>query len=159
VVLLAALLAGLTFLPEYRDTVLRIFFVAAGALLLVGLLGELQARYPTRRSAYEQAVRRRPRPPERPSDLTQIEREVALAGTSAGDVHIRLRPRVRAIAAHRLSARRGIDLETEPGAAAAVLSPAVWELVRPDRESPSDRFAPGIDALQLRAVLDGLESI
>jgi hypothetical protein len=40
-----------------------------------------------------------------------------------------------------------------------VLSPAVWEHVRPDRESPSDRFAPGIDARQLRAVLDGLESI
>jgi hypothetical protein len=159
VVLLAALLAALAFLPEYRGTALRIYLVAAGGLVLVGLLGELRARHPVRKSAYEQAARRRPRPPERPSDLTQIEREVALAGTSAGDVHLRLRPRLRAIAAHRLSARRGIDLDTEPGAAEALLSPAVWELVRPDREPPRDRFSPGIDARQLRAVLDGLDTI
>lgn len=157
--LLAALLAVLTFQPEHRGTALRIYFVAAGALLLFGLLAELRARHPTRRSSYEQALRRRPQPPERPTDLTRIEREVTLAGTSAGDVHIRLRPRVRAIAAHRLSARRGIDLESEPGAAQAALAPAVWELIRPDREPPPDRFAKGITNGHLRAVLDGLDSI
>ncbi len=157
--LVTTLLAALAFLPEYRGTALRLWVLAAGTLILGGLLGALRARHPTRPSAFDQALRRRPRGPERPGDLARIEREVALAATSAGDVHFRLRPRVRAVAAHRLSARRGIDLDAEPGAARAALAPAVWELVRPDRAEPSDRFAPGIGRDQLRAVVDGLDTI
>ena len=32
-----------------------------------------------------------------------------------------------------------------------------WELLRPDREPPADRFAPGISRAELRALVDDLE--
>ena len=78
---------------------------------------------------------------------------------NAYDLHYRLRPRIRAIVTSRLADRRGIDLERQPEAAQAAVEPAVWELVRPDRQPPRDRHGPGLGLPRLREVMEGLDHI
>jgi len=104
-------------------------------------------------------ARRRPWRADRVRQLEELEHAVDFSLTTAFDVHYRLRPHLVRIAAHRLSARRGIHLESEPQAAQRVLAPATWELVRPDREPPGDRNAPGVDVETLRAVMQNLEDV
>ena len=103
--------------------------------------------------------RRRPWRPDRVRQLEELEHAVDFSLTTAFDVHYRLRPHLVRIASHRLAARRGIQLETDLEAARRVLGDAAWELVRPDREPPGDRNAPGIDLPALRAVVLGLEAV
>jgi hypothetical protein len=83
---------------------------------------------------------------------------VSNATTDAGDLHLRLRPILREIAADGLR-HRGVDLDAEPQAAQTLLAPETWELVRPDRPRPPDAFAPGLRPAQLDAVLDDLEGL
>lgn len=104
------------------------------------------------------SVRRRPRP-ERPRSLEELEHAVDFSRSTAFDVHYRLRPHLARIAAHRLAGRRGIDLERQPEAAASALGPVAWDLVRPGREAPLDRNAPGLNMTQIRAALDALEAV
>jgi hypothetical protein len=104
-------------------------------------------------------ARRRPWRTDRVRQLEELEHAVDFSLTTAFDVHYRLRPHLVRIASHRLSARRGIHLESDPAGAQRVLDPAAWELVRPDREPPGDRNAAGIDVVTLRAVLQGLEDV
>lgn len=104
-------------------------------------------------------ARQRPSRPERVRQLEELEHAVDFSLTTAFDVHYRLRPHLVRIAAHRLAVRRGIQLDAEPQAARAVLGDAAWAVVRPDRQAPDNRNAPGIDLGSLRAVIGGLESI
>jgi hypothetical protein len=99
-------------------------------------------------------------PPARAStgDLERLDRAVSTATTHAGDLHFRLRPILREIAAEGLR-RRGVELDAQPEAAQALLAPQTWELVRPARPRPADAFAPGLPAAQLDAVLDDLEAL
>jgi hypothetical protein len=91
-------------------------------------------------------------------DLARLDRIVSIATTDAGDLHLRLRPILREIAADGLR-HRGVDLDADPEAARALLAPDTWELVRPDRPRPTDAFAPGLRPAQLDAVLDDLEGL
>jgi hypothetical protein len=91
-------------------------------------------------------------------DLARLDRIVSAATTDAGDLHLRLRPILREIAADGLR-RRGVDLDANPEVAQALLAPDTWELVRPDRPRPDDAFAPGLRPAQLDAVLDDLEGL
>jgi hypothetical protein len=102
---------------------------------------------------------RRRRASARPRELAKLEREVVLGTATAFDVHMRLRPLLREIAAHRLASRRGLDLDTGSGAVRAALGEDVWRLVRPGVEPPDDRFAPGLPLPALRTALDTLERI
>ena len=79
-----------------------------------------------------------------------------MAVSSAFDVHYRLRPALVELAAGLLSSRRGIELETDPARARAVLGDDVWELVRPDRPQPTERDAAGIDPASLDRVVEAL---
>jgi hypothetical protein len=130
-----------------------------GALLMVWLVqATRRASGADRPSRYERALRRPPaRLPSRPVELERAERVVVLAAATAFDVHLRLRPRLRAIAEHRLASRRGLDLASPE--ARRLLGEDVWELVRPDRPPPDDRFAPGLPLAGQRAALDRLEKI
>jgi hypothetical protein len=76
-----------------------------------------------------------------------------------GEVHARLRPLVEDVAAARLAGSHGVDLETMPERARALVGPRTWELVRPDREPPADRFARTWSPRDLHALLDELEAI
>ena len=91
-------------------------------------------------------------------DRERLERVVSTATAHAGDLHVRLRPILREIAADGLR-RRGIELDAQPQAAQRLLAPGTWELVRPDRPRPDDAFAPGLAPKRLDAVLDDLEAL
>ena len=84
---------------------------------------------------------------------------VSMAVSSAEDEFVRLRPLVRDIARQRLADHTGVRLETAPDAAAALVGPEVWELLRPDRQRPADQHARGIQPARLRAVVEALERI
>lgn len=141
--------------------------VLDGYALFLGALAMLWLVDRTRRasgadvpSAYDRAVtaRRRLRP-SRPATLERVEREVVLSSASAFDLHVRLRPRLRAIAEHRLATHRGVELEAASHEARDLLGPDLWELVRPDRPVPRDRLAPGLPVGRQRELLDRLETI
>ncbi len=83
---------------------------------------------------------------------------VSAATSHAGDLHLRLRPILREIAADGLR-RRGVELDAQPQAAQQLLAPDTWELVRPDRPRPGDAFARGLAPARLDAVLDDLEAL
>jgi hypothetical protein len=97
-------------------------------------------------------------PIEEPVDLARIGRAVASGTASAGDLHLRLRPILREVAMDGLR-RHGVELDADPARAQQLLSPATWELVRPDRPAPADAFARGLPAAQLDIVLDDLEAL
>ena len=124
--------------------------LAAGAVVAVALLP------PVPRA--ERRRRRKPAEPPRPKGLRAMERQVGMAGGSAGDLHERLCPLLRDIARDRL-ATAGIDLDRDPEAAALAVGPETWELVRGDRPPPDDRHAAGAGLADVRAAVDRLEQI
>ena len=156
---LFVLLAVLALVPGERDIAVQAYVLFLGAIMLLWLLGAAGRANPNVQSAFEQASRPREQPSERLPELVRLERETALALANAFDLHARLRPQLREIAAHRLATRRGIDLDRDPGAARAVLPGVLWEVVRPDRDVPRDRFAPGLTHEQLREAVEALERI
>jgi hypothetical protein len=91
-------------------------------------------------------------------DRERLDRVVSTATTHAGDLHLRLRPILREIAADGLR-RRGVELDAQPQAARELLAPETWEVVRPDRPRPDDAFARGLAPAHLDAVLDDLEAL
>ncbi len=128
------------------------------ALALGVALGRLRRELPRRPSAFAAAFERREPTRARPSSLARVEREVTLATGTAFDVHFRLRPLLRDLAAG-LVLRRGVDLERSPDRARELLGPDVWALVRPDVEPPDDRSAPGVPIAAIERALDDLEAL
>jgi hypothetical protein len=126
---------------------LEILTLAVGAALMVRLLPRATARVrPASRAL----------PTQRPEDLQRIQRLVWVGQSSAAEVHLRLAPLLREIAAARLE-RRGISLDREPDAARLALGDELWELTRPNRPRPKDPRGPGIPLEQLEALTDRLE--
>ena len=138
--------------PQWRDIVIRSYVFVVGALLMlvfVSAAGDVLPR--RRRSAFARALAGADRPPTKVSDLERVEREVTLAVGSAHDLHTRLLPHLREIADARLErAGRRASPETLG---------RWWELLRPDREPPAERFAPGIKLEDLRSCVADLEKI
>jgi hypothetical protein len=123
--------------------------VAAGALrALVQTLPPLRRAAPASRSSLGEGT----------GDREHIDRVVSAATSHAGELHLRLRPILREIAANGLR-RRGVDLDADPQAAQELLAPETWEIVRPDRPRPDDAFARGVAPGRLNAVLDDLEGL
>jgi hypothetical protein len=148
------------FVDVPRTRVLDGYVLFLGSLLLLGLVRATRLAGETgERSVYELALRRRERPPARPPELAKLEREVSLATGTSFDVHYRLRPVLREVAAHRLSTRRGLALDGGSPEVPALLGPELWELVRPDREPPADRFARGLPLGRIELVVRRLETI
>lgn len=94
--------------------------------------------------------------PDRPDQLTSLERLVVSAGTSPLHAHAYLRPVLIEIASRRLAARgHALDRMPEP-LARDLLGDRLWELVRPDRPFPVDRQGPGVSPGDLRKMLEVL---
>jgi hypothetical protein len=95
----------------------------------------------------------------RPVQLERVDRDIVLGAVT--DVWARhgLFPRLRTVAAARLSARRGIDLARNPQAARDVLGEDMWELLHPDRPEAADRYAQSVTLEEVDAMLDRLESL
>jgi hypothetical protein len=130
--------------------------IAVAAVLAYGLL-LLRRALPAAPSALDAALAVRPRA-EKVESLDRAENLVAVAVSSAGDTHWRLRPVLRDVAAAALHGR-GIDLDGDPDAARAMLGDEAWEVVRPDRPKPDDAFGPGIAPDALERVLAVLEEL
>lgn len=116
------------------------------------------------RRAYPRAQRLRPHVGQRaksrpPPSLARIEQEVALGVAGAFDLHFRLVPRIRVLAADLLASRRRVSVDTAPDTARGILGPETWDLVRAERPSPEDRLARGIPIPELRRVVESLEKI
>ncbi len=129
-------------------------------LAALGMLGVALAVWLARVPSARRPRQRRPAKPRRtlPGDLGAIAELVAGGRSSGADVHRRVRPLMREIAAARL-ARRGIGLDRDPEPARALLGDELWELVRVDRAPPVTRDAPGMTLAQLAALTDRLEAI
>lgn len=161
-----ALLATLALLPVAIFAPGRLGAALLAYLLLllalaVWLLTHLVATaYPQAGDqAFRAALQRSPPRVLLPESLHQLERQLTYARMSSVDLHYRLRPLLRAIAAQRLAARRNISLDEQPERAEALLPPAAWELLRPDRPAPADRHARGLDRSTLATIVAALEEI
>jgi hypothetical protein len=151
---------GAFFLPVRSGLVLDVYLLFLGGIGLLALVRATGVAQPgSTRSPFDRALRE-PKPrSQRPPDLVRLEQQVALAATTAFDVHYRLRPLVREIASQRLWRRHAVDLEHDQKRAQALLGEDVWELVSPDRLAPDDPFAPGLAPRSMRIVVDDLERV
>ena len=141
--------------PGWFELELDVFVLAVGGIALVDVVIATREAYPPEETpAIAEALAREPADPRRPAELDRLERELTMASAAAFDLHARLRPLVTEIAAVRLAAR-GVRLEDGEHE----LGEDVWELVRPDRPTPTDRHAPGIPAKSLRRVVERLETL
>lgn len=147
--------------PTAWDGVLRVYLVVLGLLALWTLLQTIRAHYPPLDGAeWRRVLRPAVVAQPTPEELVRLTALVRFSAASGREVHDRLRPALRAIAAERLATRRGVDLAAQPEAARALLGEAAWELVRPDRKPPPvDRPARGLSPADLLAVLDAIERI
>ncbi|MEP7105134.1 MAG: hypothetical protein ABI838_04740 [Chloroflexota bacterium] len=144
------------------DVVLHLYVVTIAACGVVALADQALRgmRFDDGRTLPARLRTRRRRPgPERVRSLEELEHAVDFAGTTAFDVHYRLRPHLVRIAAHRLAARRGIVLEADPAAARAALGDELWSIVEPDREPPAERNAPGLPLAGVRRLVEALERV
>jgi hypothetical protein len=137
--------------------VLDIYLLALAAILLLALVRMTRVLAPTARtSEFDRALERMRRvPPD--SGEPSLARELELASVSALHFHIRLRPLLREIGAHRLRARYGVELDEEPARARELIGAAAWDAVRPDRPPPADRLGRGPSMDELRTIVEELQ--
>ncbi len=153
-----ALLVTIAIVPGRLPLVVRIYALVLCAVAFLVALLALRRAYPParplRRSRGPGSQRRKP-----PPTLARMEDELALGVAGSFDLHYRLRPRIRSIAAGLLATRRRLDLDADPEAARRILGEETWELVRSDRPPPDDRQARGITPEALARVIDSLEAV
>lgn len=138
--------------PSWRTIIIRLYVLLLGVLVLFALLASTAERLPSsRHSPFESALPRGSRRAPPLPELERMKREVALACATSYDLHARLLPHLREIADTRLErAGRSAGPETLG---------RWWDLLRPDRAEPEDRFAPGIKEAELRALVTDLERL
>jgi hypothetical protein len=160
-VLVGGVVAGFVALiiPVRNELVLDLYLLFVGAVALLALVRTTRvAHQGSERSPFESALRPIKPRSRRPPELVRLEHRLALAASTAFDVHYRLRPVVREIAAERLWSKHAVDLDSEPKGAESLLAEEIWELVRPDRPPPTDPFARGLGLGGIEAVVAKLEA-
>ena len=159
VVAAIALAVALVTAPGRTDLMLHVFGLAVAGGALAVLLLALREAVPLRPSALERALE--PRAPERTRlpGLDRLDRELALGSATEFDLHFRLRPVLREIAAPLLAARSGVDLDRDAERARHVLGDEAWDVLRADREPPYDRTARVEDDGPVRATIDVVERL
>jgi hypothetical protein len=143
-----------------RATLIDVYLLGIGGVLLLALVRTTREAGPsTRTSDFERALAELAgRHPSDTGDLALVN-DVQQSTASALHLHVRLRPTLREIAAHRLWMRFGVDLDREQGRARELVGAEAWELVRPERPPPGDRLARGPRPAELRAVVEELERL
>ena len=137
---------------------LAIWVVLIAAMVLLLLVRHSRDSGPAR-TRFEAALRQRAAKLPQPVELLRMERDLELGIAGAGHAHHRLLPILREAAAARLASRHGIELERRPEVAEQLLGEDLWELVRPDRPEPGDRFAPGVPRERVAAAVERVESL
>ena len=154
------LIALLIALPGRAELVLNVYWLVLAAFALAVLVGLVRQAHPVPKSStFDLGLKRAPRSKRALAELEQLEREVILATSTAFDVHLRFRPRLRRIAAYLLASRRGVDLDSSPERARELLGDQTWELVRPERPAPKERHARGLLRTELREIVGTLERL
>jgi hypothetical protein len=146
-------------LPDRRELAVHIWLLVVLAASLLAALEAIRAAHPAAPSLFDARARGDDTGPGRFVSLARLEREVSMATTSAYDLHVRLRPTLRSVAAGLLATRRGIRLDSAPARARAALGDETWELVRGDRPPPHDGRAAGLDLAALDRVVSSLERL
>lgn len=139
-----------TALPAEQKIAVHVYLLVVGALLMTAVVSEFEAALPPgRRSELTRALDAKEPPAAPAPELARMERAVTLSVANAYDFHQRLLPQLREIAFARVerSGRR-------PGPETLG---RWWELLRPDRPEPGERFARGIPESELRALVADLE--
>ncbi len=147
-------------LSGLRDALLDVYLLGIGGVLLLALVRTTSERGPaTGASDFDRALGDMSRRyPSDSGELTLVH-DVQQSVASTFHLHVRLRPILREIAAHRLWLRFGVDLDRESERARELIGVEAWELVRPERPPPSDRLAPGPPPSHLNKVVEELERI
>ena len=155
-----ALVLVLAFVPGEGGLAARAYALLLCVFAFLLALAALRRGLPQERPLRPRAAKRRDEQPRAiPETLERIEQETYLGVADAFDLHHRLRRRLRDLSAELLSSRRRISLDEQPEAARDVLGDVAWELVRPERPPPEDRFARGISTTELAKIVDSLERI
>ena len=147
------------FAPGRHAIELDIYVLVLGATALAGMISLLRRMIPPERgSMLAEALE--PRAPELPliPELHRLRRELQMSASREYDLHYRLRPVVREIAAGRLE-RRGLSLDSGSPVVRELLGDELWKLARPDRKPPRDRQAPGPGLAELRQTVETLERL
>lgn len=154
-----ALVAARMISPGRKDLELDVFILVLGGIGLLVLAAELRRLAPTaERSLVEEALEPEPAE-ERPiADLLRLERALSMASARQFDLHYRLRPILRDVAAARLE-HRGLDLDSGRPVVQELLGDELFELTAPDREPPANRLAPGPGVEGLDRTIGRLERL
>lgn len=139
-----------------RALAIWVVIVAALALLLLVRNSRLRTEHVPR---FDAALGGRTAAASEPVELLRVERTLELGVASAGSAHHRLLPLLRSAAEARLASRHGVELDRRPDAARALLGEEAWELLRPDRPDPEDRFGQGVPRQRVAALIERLESL
>jgi hypothetical protein len=153
------LLVLIVLVPSRRSLFVGIYELVLAGIAVGALVSSFRIFEPQRgmRSPFE----RDPEKPEDPplvAELDRIDRLVVLGGANEFDLHYRLRPLLRQIAAERLYDLYGVDLDGEPERAQALLGEELWAIVRPDRQV-GRRSWPGLPAADLAGYVARLEQL
>jgi hypothetical protein len=89
----------------------------------------------------------------------RMEREIALGSSTAANLHRRLLPLLREVAATRLAARHHVDMERRPEEARRLLGDDAWDVLRPDRPEPLDPSGAGMPVRKIEALVGTLERL
>ncbi len=155
-----ALVAVALVVPGRTELAVHVYLLVLASLASGFLIGVLRRAHPVAAaSPFDLGLRSQSRVDASLPELSRLEREVTLATTTAFDVHFRLRPVLRRMSARMLASRRGVDLERSPAVARTLLGEELWELVRPEREPPQNRTAPGLELRSVRRMVDALEAL
>lgn len=149
---LSSLICGYVSLaqPNLRNVTLHVYVFLLGGLLMLGIVAAAGDSVPRRlhseldRALSDSGQRKQPL-----QELERTQREVTLATATAYDLHFRLLPHLREIAQARLERSGKTSGPDTLG--------RWWDLLRPDRPEPEDRFGPGIKQADLRALVSDLE--
>lgn len=129
--------------------------LAALALLMLMRIARVGEEWERTTSQLELAFTPREATRMRPAELVRTERDLTLSAANVGELHTRLLPQLRDVAAARLADRHDLDLRNGREA----LGDDAWELLRPDRPAPQDRGAPGLSMPRIAALIDTIERL
>jgi hypothetical protein len=160
-VLATLILVGLSVgFPGQRWNFAAGFELVVGAAAVASIVASLRGLVPRGREARTPFDVPPPRAaaPKPPAELERIDRLLVLGAANAFDAHHRVRPLLRELAAERLHARYGVDLDREPARAHELLGEDLWNVVRPDLEL-RHRNAPGLAIDRTARLVDRLEAL
>lgn len=146
--------------PGERWNFIAGYELVLGAMALAALAAALRSLRPQGWEARTAFDGRRD-PGEKPAPLAELERIdrlLVLGAANAFDAHHRVRPFFRELAAERLHAHHGVDLDREPERARELLGDELWELVRDDRPL-GRRSGPGLPIQDATRLADALEAV